>query len=186
MQTLQKTMNSICWATRTWNPLLDLGQTLRVLLTIYLFHHAPSLSVSSHCLLKLQLKLSLPQVILFNRKSSPNSKNPVFSVNIQLQQQMGVFKASMLEAVKSLETNFILSKRRPKKWRWIILTLQPLSLVPVKKLIIWTLPLRELNHPHMDEAMEVDLYGPPLPPRLGDDHSINNSDPRHVADQHSG
>ena len=32
---------------------------------------------SSHCLLKLQLKLSLlPQVQLYNRKLSPNSKNP--------------------------------------------------------------------------------------------------------------
>ena len=32
----------------------------------------------------------------------------------------------------------------------------------------------------------MDLYGPPLPPRLGDDHSMHDSDPRHVSDQHSG
>ena len=39
---------------------------------------------------------------------------------------------------------------------------------------------------HPDEAMEVDLYGPPLPPRLGDDHSMHDSDPRHFSDEHSG
>ena len=32
----------------------------------------------------------------------------------------------------------------------------------------------------------MDLYGPPLPPRLRDDHSMHDSDPRHVSDQHSG
>ena len=74
-QTLQRMMNSICWAVRKWNPLLDLRQTLRVLLTIsLLLHHAPSPCVSSHCHLKLQLKLSLlPQVQLYNRKSSLKS-----------------------------------------------------------------------------------------------------------------
>ena len=77
-QTLQKMMNSICWAMRTWNPLLDPRQTMRVLLTIYLlFHHAPSPCISSPCYLKLQLKLSLlPEVQLYNRKSGANSKNP--------------------------------------------------------------------------------------------------------------
>ena len=27
--------------------------------------------------------------------------------------------------------------------------------------------------------MNADLYGPPLPPCLGDDHSMHDSDPRH-------
>ena len=53
-----------------------------------------------------------------------------------------------------------------------------------------TLPPRPPPRPqpssHTDEAMEVDLYGPPLPPHLGDDHSMHDSDPRHVSDQHSG
>ena len=35
---------------------------------------------------------------------------------------------------------------------------------------------------HTDEAMEVDLYGP-LPPRLGDNQSMHDSDPR--PEQHS-
>ena len=47
-------------------------------------------------------------------------------------------------------------------------------------------PPRTQPSSHTDEAMEVDLYGPPLPPRLGDDHSMHDSHPRHVSDQHSG
>ena len=47
-------------------------------------------------------------------------------------------------------------------------------------------PLRTPPFSHTDEAMEVDLNGPPLPPHLGDDHSMHDSDPRHVSDQHSG
>ena len=47
-------------------------------------------------------------------------------------------------------------------------------------------PPRTQPSSHMDEAMAVDLYGPPLPPHLGDDHSVHDSDQRHVSDQHSG
>ena len=44
--------------------------------------------------------------------------------------------------------NFSLSKRSRKKWRWIRPPLQPLSLVLVNKLRIWTQPLlRDLSHP---------------------------------------
>ena len=64
----------------------------------------------------------LQQKIESNFKKSLGSQ-----FNIQLQQQMGVFQASMLE------TNFSLSKRRLKKWRWIRLPLQPLSRVPVNR-----------------------------------------------------
>ena len=46
-------------------------------------------------------------------------------------------------------------------------------------------PSRTQPAPHSDEAMEVDLYGPSLPPHLGGDHSMDDSDPRHVLDQHS-
>ena len=34
--------------------------------------------------------------------------------------------------------------------------------------------------------MDVDLYGPPLSPSLGDDDSMHDSDLRHVSDEHSG
>ena len=43
-------------------------------------------------------------------------------------------------------------------------------------------PPRTESSSHMDEAMGVELYGPPLPPCLRDDHSMHDSDP----DQHSG
>ena len=81
-QTLQNTINLIRWVTRMWSPLLDLRQTLRILLTIYLLlHHILNPCVSSHCLLKLQLKLSLlTQVQLYNRKSSPTREISGFSV----------------------------------------------------------------------------------------------------------
>ena len=46
-------------------------------------------------------------------------------------------------------------------------------------------PPRTQPAPHSDEAMEVDLYGPSFPPRLGDDISMHESDPTHVSDQHS-
>ena len=48
-----------------------------------------------------------------------------------------------------------------------------------------TPPPRAQPSSHTDEAMEVDLYGPPLLPCLRDDHSMHDSDPRHVLDQHS-
>ena len=43
-------------------------------------------------------------------------------------------------------------------------------------------PLRTQPSSHPDEAMEVDLYGPPLPFHHGDDHSMHESDPRHFSD----
>ena len=45
--------------------------------------------------------------------------------------------------------------------------------------------LRPRPSSHTNEAMELDLYGPFLPPHLGDDQSMNDSDPTHVLDQHS-
>ena len=45
-------------------------------------------------------------------------------------------------------------------------------------------PPRTQHSSHADETM--DHTSPPLPPRLGDDHSMHDSDPRHVSDQHSG
>ena len=62
-------------------------------------------------------------------------------------------------------------------------------------------PLRIQSSSQADEAMDVDLYGPSLPPHLRGKHSIQDSDPRHhlgdqqsmresdqrhVSDEHSG
>ena len=49
-----------------------------------------------------------------------------------------------------------------------------------------TAPPRPRPSSRTDEAMEVNLYGLSLPPRLGDDQSMHDSDPRYVLDQHSG
>ena len=38
---------------------------------------------------------------------------------------------------------------------------------------------------HTDEAMELDVYGPSLPPRFGDAQSEHGSDPNHGTDRHS-
>ena len=62
-------------------------------------------------------------------------------------------------------------------------------------------PPRTQSSSRADEAKDVDLYGPSLPPHLGgkpsiqdsdprhhlgDNQSMHESDPRHVLDEHSG
>ena len=62
-------------------------------------------------------------------------------------------------------------------------------------------PPRTQSSSRADEAMDVDVYGPPLPPHLkdkqsiqdsdlrhhlGDQPSMHESDPRHVSNEHSG
>ena len=42
-----------------------------------------------------------------------------------------------------------------------------------------------LHSEHTDEAMELDVYGPSLPPRFGDAQSKHGSDPNHGSDHHS-
>ena len=70
---------------------------------------------------------------------------------------------------------------------------QPVNLDPTA--------LRTRSSSRVDEAMDVELYGPSLPPHLGgkqsiqdsdprhhlgDNQSIHESDPKHVSDEHSG
>ena len=86
--------------------------------------------------LKTPAKTVLPQIQLYNRKSSPNSRDPwVLSLTSNCSSKWAFSRLLCLKAMKS-ETNFSLSKRRLKKWRWIRPPLQPLSLVPVNKLRI--------------------------------------------------
>ena len=50
------------------------------------------------------------------------------------------------------------------------------------------LPLKPAPNTHSertDEAMELDVYGPSLPPWFGDAQSEHGSDPNHSLDQHS-
>ena len=120
--------------------------------------------------------------------------------NIQLQQQMGVFQASMLEAMKSLRDEFQSLKETSKgevdqtsSASKPGTSKQPENLDPT--------PQRTQSSSRADEAVDVGLYGPSLPPHLGgkqsiqdsdprhhlgDNQSMHESDPRHVSDEHSG
>ena len=65
------------------------------------------------------------------------------TLNIHLQQQMGLFQASMLEAFQSLREELT-----TKKQRWIRPLFQLLNLEPhLVLLLIWTYPLRDLELP---------------------------------------
>ena len=89
-----------------------------------------------------------PGTALQQKIKSKLEKSLGSQFNIQLQQQMGVFQASMLEAMKSLQDKFQSVKKTSKEVEVDQTSILPLSLVPVNKLRIWTQPLlRELNHP---------------------------------------
>ena len=109
--------------------------------------------------------------------------------NIQLQQQMGVFQASMLEAIKSLQdemqsmkkaseaevdkTSASLSKAGPSK--------QPDPTTTRTSHLS-----RASDHSHA-QPMDTDVYGPPLPPKftqsVKSDPASKHSDLEH--DHHS-
>ena len=95
---------------------------------------------------------------------------------------MGVFQASMPEAMKSLRDEFQSLKETSKGE--VDLTSssaskpgtskQPENMDPT--------PPRTQSSSRVDEAMDVDLHGPSLPPQLGSKQSIQDSDPRHLGD----
>ena len=98
--------------------------------------------------------------------------------NIQLQQQMGVFQASMLEAMKSLRDKMQSMKKTVKE---VEVDQTPTSASkPGTSKQTDTLPPNTQPFKHTDEAMELDLYGPSLPPRFGDAQSKHGSDPNQV------
>ena len=132
-----------------------------------------------------------PGTALQQKIESKLEKSLGSQFNIQLQQQMGVFQAFMLEATKSLRDEFQSFKKTSKEVEVDQTStsaskpgtskqtenLDPTPLRP---------PPRTQPSSHTDEAMEVDFYGPPLPTHLRDDHKMHDSDLRHVSDQHSG
>ena len=106
------------------------------------------------------------------------------TINIQLQQQMGVFQASMLEAFQSLRDEFSSFQKTSKQPEVEVdqtcasasepgPSNQAVNLDPP--------PSRPWPTSHSVEDMEVN-YGPSLPPRLGADQSQHDN----VSDQHSG
>ena len=98
-----------------WSPFLAHMQTFRVLLTIYLPHlHVPNPYVLRLCHKNLKLKLApTPGTALQQKIESKLEKSLGTQFNIQLQ-QMGVFQASMLEAMKSLRDEMQSMKKSAK------------------------------------------------------------------------
>ena len=94
------------------------------------------------------------------------------SLNIHLQQQMGSFQASMLEAFQSLR-----DKLTFKKQVEVDQTLASKPGTSQAAVNLDLLPSRQPRTTSNVEQMEVD-YGPALPPHLGVDHQI-------ASDQHS-
>ena len=163
---------------RTWIPLLDLMQTLRVLQTTYLPHpHILSPYPSVHCLSKTPAKTvpPTPGTDLQQKIESNLEKFLGNTLNIHLQQQMGSFQASMLEAFQSLRDE-LTTKQQVEVDQTSASASKP---GPSSSTVNLDLPPpRPRSTSHVEE-MEVD-YGPALPPRLGTDHhntSDQNSNP---------
>ena len=104
-------MTLTCWVMMMMLS-LALKQTLRVLLTICFLH----LHVPNPCILNLSLKTPqtvppTPGTALQNKIDSRLEKSLGSTFNIQLKQEMGVFQASMLEAMKSLRDEMLSFKK---------------------------------------------------------------------------
>ena len=116
-----------------------------------------------------------PGTALQQKIESKLEKSPVNTLNIHLQQQMGSFQASMLEAFQSLQDE-LTSKKQVEVDQTSASACKP---GPSNQAVNLDLPPpRPRPTSHSIEEMEVD-YGPALPPRLGADH-------HNALDQHSG
>ena len=160
----------------TWKHFLDLKQTLRVLLKTYF--HQP-LRFESLSLRTPQTVPPTPSTALQNKIESKVEKSLGNQFNIQLQQQMGVFQVSMLEAMKSLreqmqsmkkaseaevdKTSASTSKAGPSKQSDPIIHPNP----------------RASNHSDA-QPMKTDFCGPSLPQQftqsVQSDHGSGHSD----------
>ena len=175
-----------------WRRFLALQQTLSVLLIIYFLHlHVPNPYIqifvfedSSDC-------PTNPGTASQNKIESRLEKSLGNQFNIQLQQQMGVFQVSILEAIKSLRDEMQLIKKASEAE--VDKTSASLSKAgPSKQPDLTT---TWISHPtwasdHSDaQPMETDVYGPPIPPKFtqsvqsdpaskpSDLESENHSDP---------
>ena len=106
-------------------------------------------------------------------------------LSIQLQQQMGAFQFSMLEAMQSLRDDFQSFKKTSNKPEVEVDQTSASASKPGPANLAVNLdqtPPRPWPTSHTVEAMEVD-YGPSLLPRLRDVHSRHDPD---ASDQYSG
>ena len=187
-QTHPKTMTWICWEMRAWNLFLVRRQTLRVLLNIYLHPPRPQPLHFEALSLKTPAKTvpPTPGTALQQKIGSKLEKSLGSQFNIQLQQQMGAFQASTLEAMKSLRDEM----QSIKKSKEVELDQSSTSASkPGPSKQSDNLPpntgSNTLHSECTNEAMELDVFGPSLAPRFGDAQSEHGSDPNHGSHHHS-
>ena len=170
-------MNLIFWVRATGILSLVQMQTLRVLQTIYLPHplHPQPLPFSS-LLLKTPAKTvpPTPSTALQHKIETNLEKSLGNSLNIHLQQQMGSFQASMLEAFQSLREE-LTSKKQTEVDQTSVSASKPGT--SSRTAVNLDLPPPRHRTTIQTEDMDVD-YGPALPPRLG-------TDPHHTSDQNA-
>ena len=161
-------------------------QALKILLSSYIHRlHAPNPYGLKHCQLKLP---PTPGTALQNRIESKLEKSLVAQFNIQLQQQMGVFQASMLEAMQSLRDKITSVKKSSEAGVDQISASDPKPGTSKQTDDLPSHPNTQSNiktSEHMDEPMNTDFCGPALPPQFGENvQSELRSDPSR-SDQNS-
>ena len=145
--------------------------------------HVSNPYVLRHCLQS--PAKTVPPTPALQQKIEPKLEKSLGNqINIQLQQQMGAFQASMFEAMKSLRDEFQSMKKTLKTVevdQTPTLASRPGTSEQTDTLAPNTASNTAPNKPskHMGEAMELDTYSPPLPPWFGDALSKHGSDPNH-------
>ena len=151
-----------------------------------LFSSPPSpqpLRFESLSLRTLQTVPPTPGTALQNKIESKLEKSLGNQFNIQLQQQMGVFQVSMLEAIKSLREE-MQSMKKASKVEVDKTSASTSKAGPSKQSVELSDPNIHLNpwtSDHSDaQPMETDFCGPSLPPRFTQsvqfDHGSKHSD----------
>ena len=153
----------------TWIHLLVPMQTLRVLQITYLPHPPrPQPLPFSSLSIKTPAKTvpTTPGTALQQKIESNFKKSLGNTINIHLQQQMGSFQASMLEAFQSLRDELTTKKQSEVDQTSVSASKPGTSSSTVVNLD--PPPPRPRTTTSLVEEMEVD-YGPAVPPRLGSD-----------------
>ena len=113
-----------------------------------------------------------PGTALQPKNESKLEKSLGSQFNIQLQQQMGAFQASMLEAMKSSPDEIQSIKKSTKEVELDQSSTSASKPGPSKQSDNFPPnPALNTQSERTDEAMELDVYGPSLPPRFGDAQS---------------
>ena len=183
-------MNLISWVKATGIPSLAQMQTSRVLLTIFLPHPPPRPQPLPFSSLSLKTPAKsvppTPGNALQHTIEANLEKSLGNSLNIHLQQQMGSFQASMLEAFQSLREE-LAAKKQTEVDQTSFLASKPGT--SSKTAVNLDLPPPRTSTNIQTEVMDVDY--PALPPRLVlDQHDTSDQylatselPPKKVSDQ---